>query len=39
MNEKSEFDRWATKYRFGKENSFIDGFWSEKFDEIYKLLK
>jgi hypothetical protein len=39
MNEKSEFDRWVTKYRFGKENSFIDGFWSEKFDDIYKLLK
>jgi hypothetical protein len=36
--EKIAFDSWIEKYRTKKENKFINGYWSEKFNDIFNEL-
>ena len=36
--EKNLFDSWTNTHRPNKENKFIGGFWSDKFDEVFNEL-
>jgi len=38
LAEKNTFDAWTNNNRPNKENMFIDGFWSDKFDEVFNEL-
>jgi hypothetical protein len=33
--ERKEFEFFTNKFRSSKENHFVDGFWDEKFDEVF----
>lgn len=37
-NEKNTYDLWVNNHRLQKENVFINGTWSEKFDEVFNEL-
>lgn len=37
-SEKNNYDLWVKNHRSNKENLFINGFWSDKFDEVFKEL-
>ena len=34
-DERTQFYSFTDKYRISKENHFIDGFWSDNFDEVF----
>jgi len=35
QEERQEFESFTNKYRSSKENLFINGFWAEKFEEVF----
>jgi len=37
-SEKNNYDLWVKNHRPNKENIFINGFWSDKFDEVFNQL-
>lgn len=36
--EKKSYDLWVNNHRSNKENVFINGFWSDKFDDVFNEL-
>ncbi len=38
LSEKNTFEVWTNTHRRNKENKFLDGFWSDKFDEVFNEL-
>lgn len=37
-SEKNTYDAWTNNHRPNKENKFVDGYWSDKFDEVFNEL-
>jgi hypothetical protein len=37
-SEQNQFDFWTNSYRINKQSKFINGFWSDKFDDVFEEL-
>ena len=37
-SEQNQFDFWTNSYRSNKQSKFINGFWSDKFDDVFEAI-